>query len=722
MLRAAAACAAAVFVTGAPVYGQTSATRADNRPAVTFNRDVAPILYEHCASCHRPGESAPFSLLTYADARQRARLIARAVSTRVMPPWQPEAAPGTFVGERRLSPREIETLSRWADDGVLEGDPSDRPAPPRFTHGWQLGAPDLVVAMTEPFVVPADGADVFRNFVLPIPLAERRFVRAIEFRPGNARVLHHARLLLDDTGEVRRRDAEDAGPGFEGMEVPGARFPDGHFLGWAPGKTAAPETYAWPLEPGNDLVVQMHLKPTGRPEPVQASVGLYFTDTPPPTVPVMIRLGSKTIEIPAGSRAYEVIDRFTLPSDVQVLSIYPHAHYLATEMNVTAHLPGGAVVPLLRIASWNFNWQDEYTYTRPIRLPRDTTIEMRYRYDNSADNPHNPSAPPRRVRFGPETRDEMGELLVQVLPSGADGAAGLRAAVARKNLVTDVAGEEKRIADVPEDGETRNALGVAYIQLGRVADAVAQFETSLRSNPNLAVAHYNLGVIALGDGHAEQAIARFERALALRPDYPEAHNNLGIALESSGRTWDAEVHYRAALASRPNHVAAHNNLGRVLLARGAIADAEAEFRAALRARPDNADAHYNLGRALLARGQARAAVEHWKQAVASRPDSQIFALDLAWVLATNRDVLDAPEAVRLAEGANVTNKDRSAPVLDVLAAAYAADGRTSLAVRTAQLALQRAVEARNDALAGEIRERLARYEQAMGRSQPPETP
>ena len=154
-------------------------------------------------------------------------------------------------------------------------------------------------------------------------------------------------------------------------------------------------------------------------------------------------------------------DRFTLPVDVLALSIYPHAHYLATEMNVVARMPNGRTDTLLRIPNWNFNWQDEYTYAQPVALPRGTSIEMRYRYDNTARNPHNPSTPPRRVRFGSETRDEMGELLIQVLPRSPDGFAPLRAQVARKNLLADVAGEEKRVADVPEDAETRNALGVA---------------------------------------------------------------------------------------------------------------------------------------------------------------------------------------------------------------------------------------------------------------------
>ena len=689
---------------------QGSATAAGG---VTFNRDVAPILFANCVTCHRPGESAPFSLLTYDDARRRARLIATVVSSHVMPPWQPDSGEDEFEGDRRLSRSEIATLVRWADEGALEGEPDQRPAPPVFTPGWRLGSPDLVLTMPEPFAVPADGPDVFRNFVLPIPLSDRRYVRALEFRPGNPRALHHARMLLDDTGDIRRRDEEDPGPGFGGMDVPGARFPDGHFLGWAPGQTPARETYPWALDPGHDLVLQLHLKPTGRPELVQVSIGLYFTDTAPPRSPIMLRLGSKTIDIPAGAPAYEVTDSFTLPADVTVLSVYPHAHYLATEMTVVAKRPNGRRDTLLRIPNWNFNWQDEYTYAKPVELPRGTTIEMRYVYDNTSGNPHNPSSPPSRVRFGSQTRDEMGELLVQVMPRSAQGFAPLREQAARKNLLADVAGEEKRVADDPGDARTRNALGVTYIQLGRFADAVAQIEASLRIDPDLAVAHYNLGVIAMGDRRVADAIARFERAIAARPDYAEARNNLGIALESSGRGAEAESQYRSALESRPNLAAAHNNLGRLLLARGAVGEAMAEFRLALRARPDNADAQFNLGRALVANGQSREAVQQWKRAVAARPDSQAFLLELAWLLTTNEEVHDPGEAVRLGEAANRLAKGTNPAVLDVLAAAYAADGRVDLATRTAQLALQRALAAKNDTLAGAIRQRLTQYQEAV---------
>ena len=705
LLAAASAIAAVSALAGAQSSGATP-SRLD---AVTFSDQVAPLIFANCTGCHRPDGSAPFSLLTYADVKQRATSIARVTADRVMPPWQPDSAAGELAGDRRLTENQILMLTRWARQGAPEGDPAQTPAAPVFPGGWQLGTPDVVLTMSEPFVVPAGGPDVFRNFVLPLPLVERRFVRALEFRPGNARVLHHARILLDDSGELRRLDGKDPRPGFGGMEAPGARFPDGHFLGWAPGRNPTLEAFQWPIEPGTDLVVQMHLTPSGRPEPVQASVGLYFTDDPPAATPLMLRLGAKTIDIPAGDASYPLTDSYVLPVDVSLLSIYPHAHYLAREMTVTAEPPGQPAQTLLRIRDWNFKWQDEYLYTSPIALARGTKIVMRYRYDNSGGNPRNPNSPPKRVRFGPDTSDEMGELLLQVLPGRASDLAPLRADAARRNLLADVAGQEKRIADVPGDYETRNALGVGYVQLGRVPDAMNQFQKALRLSPDHAVTHYNLGVMAMGEHRTLDAIASFERALAARPDYIEAHNNLGVALELTGRPLDAIEHYHAALAVRPGHTGAQNNLGRVLLSRDDVSGALDHFRAALRSQPDNPDVLFNLGRALAAAGDSRQAEQQWRRSLAVRPEAPAVLTELARLLATSAEVRNPADAVALAERADRLSGGTNPAVLDVLAAAYAASGRIDLAARTAGKAIDQALAAGNDRLAGEIRERLQTY-------------
>lgn len=200
---------------------------------VTFTRDVAPLLYAHCAECHRPNGAAPFSLLTYADARLRARLMTVVTERRIMPPWQPLREGPPLKGARHLDERALRVLRQWVADGTPEGNPSDLPAAPPEAPEWQLGTPDLIVSMPEPFDLPGGGADSFRNFVLPVKVAGTRYVQAIEFRPGNPRAVHHARVMVDDSGTSRRLDAGEPGPGYGGMDTPGARFPDGFCLGWA---------------------------------------------------------------------------------------------------------------------------------------------------------------------------------------------------------------------------------------------------------------------------------------------------------------------------------------------------------------------------------------------------------------------------------------------------------------------------------------------------------
>jgi Flp pilus assembly protein TadD len=596
------------------VVAAVATTEAAQRP-LTFNRDVAPIIFQNCTPCHRPGEAAPFALQSYDDVKQRARQIVSTTEHRFMPPWKPDPEFRHFEGERWLEPEDIDTLKEWVDAGAVEGDPRERPTPPRFTEGWQLGKPDLVLTMREAFTVPADGQDRFRNFVLPVPFSERKYVQAIEFRSGNGKVVHHARILLDETGELRQRDLAEPGPGFEGMDAPGAHFPEGHFLGWAPGTMPRREEVAWPLRPHTDFIVQMHLKPTGRPETVKASIGLYFTNKPPAIHPVLLRLGSKTIDIPAGESEYVVTDSYTLPVPVKALSIYPHAHYLAREMTVVAEMPDGGTERLLRISDWDFNWQDEYQYVEPVALPKGAKLVMRYVYDNSAANPHNPSSPPRRVLTGPDSNDEMGELLVQFLAANEADAALLRAATARKALLMDVAGEEKRIADVPGDYGVRNSLGVHYVQLGRNDEARAQFLKALELSPDHAVAHYNLGLIAILASRAEEAFTHLNKAIEARPTYAEAHSNLGVLLEATGNPDEAFGHYRKALETRPDNVAAHANLARLLMRRNRPDQAIDHLEHVHRLQPENAVVLGNLAGAYAADGQMSRAVKAARDAM-----------------------------------------------------------------------------------------------------------
>ncbi|MGH9844086.1 MAG: tetratricopeptide repeat protein, partial [Blastocatellia bacterium] len=453
--------------------------------APTFNKQIAPLVFEHCAACHHTGGAAPFPLTTYGEVKQRARQIADVVSSRYMPPWLPEKLPGVeFADEQRLSDGQIELIRQWVEAGTPEGDAKDLPPPPRSSDAWQLGKPDLIVKMDEAFTVPAEGIDLFRNFVIPIPVAATRFVKAVEILPGNKRVVHHANLLIDRSGSSRRLDRSDPGPGFGGMEVSieSESFdPDSHFLFWKPGSIPAvePDGMAWRCDPGTDLVLNMHLQPTGKPERIQAEVGLYFSDKPQTIFPMLLQLEHDgAIDIPPGAKDFIVTDKLTLPVDVDVLGVYPHAHYLGKDLQGFALLPDGERKPLVRITRWDLAWQGVYKYRQPVFLPKGTVLSMRYSYDNSAGNPRNPNSPPRRVRAGNRSSEEMGHLWIQVLPrspkvNGQDARVLLQEALMRR-----------RLEKYPADFTAHFNLGAALQSAGRDAEAIAHFQGALRVRPD----------------------------------------------------------------------------------------------------------------------------------------------------------------------------------------------------------------------------------------------
>lgn len=418
----------------APLLGLALALPAAGDDTVTFNRDVAPILWEHCAECHRPGEVGPFPLLTYRDAAKRAGFLKDVVTSRQMPPWKAEPGFGRFHGERRLTDEQVATIARWADEGAEEGDPADLPAPPTFADGWRLGKPDLVLEMPEAFEVPASGGDVFRCFVIPTGLAESRTVAAVEFRPGNRRVVHHALFFLDTTGRARRLDEADDGPGYRTFGGVGIA-PTGSLGGWAPGFSPRPlpDGVGRLLEAGSDLVLQVHYHPGGKPETDRSSVGIYFTKSPARETKVIapVILINRDLAIPPGDDDYRRTTSFTLPVDVHAYGIAPHMHWLGREMKVTARTPDGREVPLIWVKDWDFNWQNLYVFEAPVALPAGTTLELEATFDNSAANPRNPSRPPRLVRFGEQTTDEMCLCAVHVVPDRRDDGPALRRALLR---------------------------------------------------------------------------------------------------------------------------------------------------------------------------------------------------------------------------------------------------------------------------------------------------
>ncbi|HEV3141112.1 MAG TPA: tetratricopeptide repeat protein, partial [Vicinamibacterales bacterium] len=634
-----------------------------------------------------PGEIGPFSLITYDDLKRRVTQIAKVTARPgLMPPWKPLGPVDQFEDDRRLRADERAVISAWLREGAPEGDPRDLPPAPTWKSGWGLGAPDLVVTMPQAYTVPPAGGDTFRTFVLPIPVTRARYVRAMEFRPDNPRVVHHASIGVDRTKSSRRLDERDPEPGYVGGMVPDARYPEGQLLGWTPGQSPRPSPpgTAWRLDPASDLVVQVHMQPTGKPEPLRVSAAFYFTDDPPTRTPLGLRLGSETIDIPPGEREYVLRDSYVLPVDVEILAIQPHAHNLARRMDAKATLPDGRTRDLIAIADWDFRWQDVYRYKSPVLLPKGSTIAMRYTYDNSAANVRNPMHPPKRVVWGQNTTDEMGDLWIQVVPVSPGDAAVLGQDFRRKAHAEDVAAYTKLLREEPNNPLRHDAAGDLYLEDRRFDDAIAEYRKSLALNPESASTHYNLGYALSARGRtaeAADAVSEFREALRIDPEYAQGHTNLGALLQLQGKTDEALDHFRRAAAIRP----------------------------------DFFDARINLAQLLSAGGRSREAMDAFRAALALRADDPRALSGLAWIQATaaDADLRNADEAVRLAERAAVATRRRDISVLDALAAAYASAGRFAEATTAAREGIALATSAGLSAAASQLRDRLLLYEKGQ---------
>lgn len=516
---------------------------------VTFTRDIAPIVFKSCVSCHRGGGPAPFSLTTYDQVRRRATQIATVTRSRFMPPWKVEPGVGHFVGQDPLTEGQIASLESWARNGAPQGDGAALPPLPDLPDGWLLGRPDLIVKPTRPFPLQAQPTDAFRIFAIRLPVSKRTYVRGIEFHPGNARVVHHANIRIDRTPATRQLDEADPLPGYDGLMPRSAEYPDGHFLGWTPGQVAplvSPDL-AWTLEPGSDLVVQLHLQPSGAIEQVLPEIGLFFSDRPATRTPTILRLGSQAIEIPPGEPRYVIRDSYTLPVDADLLAVQPHAHYRAREIRGTAHLPDGSTRPVMHITDWDFRWQHVYRQVTPIRLPKGTRLSMAFTYDNSAENVRNPQVPPTRVYWGQRSNDEMGDLWFQLLATNDRGRQLMSEQVATKMTVEDIAGYETMLRVDPNDAELHDDVALLYMGVGQIAPAVRHFEASAALKPNLPAAHFNLGTALAQAGRLDDAVAAFRAALVRRADYALAHGNLGQVLLAQGKSGDALEHLRRAV-------------------------------------------------------------------------------------------------------------------------------------------------------------------------------
>jgi len=511
-------------------------------------------------------------LTTYDEVRRRATQIAQVTRSRFMPPWKVEPGVGHFVGQRPLDDKAIALVEQWAKSGAPEGDHKQLPTLPTFADGWLLGKPDLIVKPDAAYSLPAQQTDAFRIFAIRLPVEKRAYVTGIEFHPGNARVVHHANIRIDRTPATRRLDEADPLPGYDGLMPRSAEYPDGHFLGWTPGQIAPlvqPEL-AWTLEPGSDLVVQLHMPPTGAAEEVWPEIGFYFTDRAPRRTPTILRLGSQGIDIPPGDPRYVIRDSYVLPVDVQLLAVQPHAHYRAKEIRGVAELPDGTSRLVMHIKDWDFRWQHVYREETPIALPKGTKLSMEYTYDNSASNARNPELPPARVFWGQRSRDEMGDLWFQLLAANESDRARMNAEITAKMTGEDIIGYETMLKVTPDDAELHDDVALLYLGLGLAANAVRHFQTSATLKPESAAAHFNLGTALAQAGRYDDSIKAFREALSRRPDYAVAHGNLGRVLLVKGDLAEALKHFQEAARLDPNNPQNLLGLSEALAQRGAF--------------------------------------------------------------------------------------------------------------------------------------------------------
>ena len=449
---------------------------------ITFSEHIAPIIYNNCTSCHRSGEIAPMSLASYEEVKPWAAMIQYVTGIKYMPPWTPDRSYSTFVGEKGLSDEEIALIRRWAEAGAPQGNPALEPSLPNFPDGSQLGTPDLVLKMEEPYTISGDNKDDYRVFVLPTGLTEEKEIAAIEFRPGNRRAVHHVLLASDTRGAGRAKDAEDPEYGFEsfgGFGIP----VDDRFTSYTPGIQTIPypEGIGKVLPAGADMIIQVHYAPLPTDEVDQSSVNIFFKKPDDPisrTVrgnwsisPLNLEGGWNTFRIQPGQvQTFHATQN--VPTGISLLNVYPHCHLLGESWEIFAVTRENDTIPIIKIDDWDFNWQGAYTFEKMKKIPAGSTIHCYATYDNTENNPFNPSFPPKLVTWGEQTTDEMllvGMQYVPYQPGDED------------KLVTDV--------DDPTENQAENRL---YAVFPNPADTQVTLDFYLKKSDRASIQLFDL--------------------------------------------------------------------------------------------------------------------------------------------------------------------------------------------------------------------------------------
>jgi hypothetical protein len=412
-----------VLATALWVSGLLAAAGQDaSRPAAagpTYTKDVAPILFRNCTTCHRPGEIAPMSLLTYDDVRPRAKDIRDEVSEGHMPPWHADAPKGTFINERGLTEQEKRTLLQWVANGAPRGDANDLPPAPTYPDGWAIGTPDIVLEMSESYSVPAEGVIEYEYFYIPTNFTEATWVSAIELRPGNREVVHHALAFYKAPPEPGVKRAPVLQPNRDQMVLPPRpreatrpqrrdQVPSRLLATYAPGTNpqVLPTGTAIRLEPGGVIELQMHYTANGKAASDRTKVGLVLSKEPSPREVRVSHFFNTTFVLPAGAAETRVDADLTFVSDAIVWGIFPHTHVRGKKWEYVLELPDGTKKPILSVPKYDFNWQTYYMFKEPLQIPKGSRLLSSAWYDNSPGNKSNPD-PKIDVKWGDQTWEEM---------------------------------------------------------------------------------------------------------------------------------------------------------------------------------------------------------------------------------------------------------------------------------------------------------------------------
>jgi hypothetical protein len=379
------------------IAGSDAVSGAGKAP-LTFSKDIAPILYNNCVGCHRPGEIAPMSLITYKEVRPWAKAIREKVVNRQMPPWHLDSQYGKWENDLRLSQKDVDAVVAWVDGGAAEGNAKDLPPMPKLATGWQIGEPDVIFQMPTEFTVPAEGAVPYQHFTVPTNFKEDRYVQALEARAGNLSVVHHIVMYARDPAEQSRGRGQNRK----------FNIADGILGALSPGQTPfiAKPGQAKLIKAGSQLVFQMHYTPNGKEAKDRSIVGLIFAKAPVDKIVNSKAAFDTRFVIPAGADNYEVKAVYEFEEDSHIISLMPHMHVRGKDIVYRAVYPDGRSEVLLSVPKYNFNWQVYYYPLKPLAAPKGTRLEAVAHYDNSTKNALNPD-PTKDVRFGEQTWDEM---------------------------------------------------------------------------------------------------------------------------------------------------------------------------------------------------------------------------------------------------------------------------------------------------------------------------